>query len=486
MSSKGAVICWFRRDLRLRDNPALTRACALASVENLRIIPLFILDDGDAGDFATGGASRWWLHHSLVSLRDNLNGQLLLRSGAAKQALSALTEELDVRAIFWNRCYEPWQIARDTELKTHFKSSGIDVQSFQASLLWEPWDIKNKQGSAYKVFTPYYRKGCLLSKQPRLPKAAPDLSDCALPEGLKQNTIDELGLLPSIPWYEQMQNEWQPGEQGASDRLTQYIESAAFAYRDQRNIPSVVGTSRLSPSLHYGELSPNQVWYAVKHAFEGREDDKHLDTYLSELGWREFSYYLLYHFPHIPSDSFNAKFDVFKWENAPEKLRAWQTGNTGIPIIDAGMRELWQTGYMHNRVRMVVGSFLVKNLRCDWRLGEAWFRDCLLDADLAANVASWQWVAGSGADAAPYFRIFNPVLQGEKFDSDGEYVKKYCPELAEVPKKFIHKPWEAPSDILKDAGVWLGTDYPHPIVDLKESREAALDAYEVVKAASNA
>lgn len=475
--SEQRTIVWFRRDLRLRDNPALFHACQAGLV-----IPLFILDDEDAGAFATGEASRWWLHHSLNELSCSLKGKLVLRKGRAVDALEELVAETGAGAVYWNRCYEPWQMERDAMIKGRLKEQGIDAKSFQANLLWEPWDILNQQGTPYKVFTPYYRKGCLQASEPRPPCAEADLK--AVKGGLASSLeLDALGLMPAIDWYQQMATHWQPGEEGAAQRLALYLEGAAFHYRSRRNFPAVVGTSQLSPSLHFGELSPNQVWYAAKHAFEMDTENEHLDTFLSELGWREYSHYLLYHFPNITKENFNAKFDAFTWQNDPALLSAWQRGQTGIPIVDAGMRELWQTGYMHNRVRMVVGSFLVKNLRNDWRLGEAWFRDCLVDADLAANVASWQWVAGSGADASPYFRIFNPVLQGEKFDTEGVYVKRYCPELSNLPKKYIHKPWEAPASVLAEAGIALGKDYPEPIVDLKASRQAALDAYDPVKRA---
>lgn len=472
------TIVWFRKDLRLRDNPALFHACQSGDV-----LPIYIHDDEDAGEFALGEASKWWLHHSLKVLDEDLGGKLVLREGKAFNIFTELVNETEAKALVWNRCYEPWKTERDAKIKSHFKELGIETKSYQASLLWEPWTIANQQGSPYKVFTPFYRKGCLQADPPREPIAAADTT--AVKDYTKCGiALDELSLMPSIDWYEEMDSQWQPGESGAASRLEQYLESAAFKYRSQRNFPAVRGTSRLSPSLHFGELSPNQVWYATKYAFERDGENEHLDTFLSELGWREFSHYLLYHYPELTKQNYNSKFDAFTWDNDETLLRAWQQGQTGVPIIDAGMRELWQTGYMHNRVRMVVGSYLVKNLRTDWRKGEAWFRDCLVDADLAVNAASWQWVAGSGADAAPYFRIFNPVLQGEKFDVNGDYVFTYCPELSTLPKKYIHQPWAAPEDVLKKAGIKLGEDYPEPVVDLKASREKALDAYSAVKQAA--
>jgi deoxyribodipyrimidine photo-lyase len=296
--------------------------------------------------------------------------------------------------------------------------------------------------------------------------------DSELDEG-----IDALNLLPDINWYSQIAQQWSPGEQGAAQNLSEFLPDRLGDYKEQRNIPDVRGTSRLAPHLHFGEISANQMWYAAIDAMQGDIHQVGLDCFLSELGWREFSHYLLYHFPELPTKNFNSKFDHFVWQNDDDALKVWQQGQTGFPIIDAGMRELWQTGYMHNRVRMVVGSFLVKNLLLDWRQGERWFWDCLLDADLAANSASWQWVAGSGADAAPYFRIFNPVLQGQKFDPQGHYVRQYCPELAKVPNKYIHNPWDAPAAILQHAGITLGKHYPKPIVDIKASRQRALAAF---------
>ena len=388
-------------------------------------------------------------------------------------------ESIKAKAIFWNRCYEPWQINRDKEIKKQLIDSEFEAYSSNGSLLWEPMKVLKKDGTPYKVYTPYYRNGCLKIEEPRYPKAPPARITYADDE-YKDDGLDALNLLPEIKWDSTISKMWKPGEEGAADNLSEFIQHAARQYKDGRDIPSMKGTSRLSPHLHFGEVSPNQVWYAIKDKF-GATEDKSIDTYLSELGWREFSYYLLFHFPTLPNKNFNDKFDKFPWRKDAKALKAWQTGNTGIPIVDAGMRELWQTGYMHNRVRMIVGSFLVKNLLLSWHEGERWFWDTLLDADLASNSAGWQWVAGSGADASPYFRIFNPILQGEKFDKKGKYVRKYCPELKDLPDKYIHKPWETPGVIAKDAKLELGKSYPEPIVDLKASRQRALDAFQEIK-----
>jgi deoxyribodipyrimidine photo-lyase len=444
-----------------------------------KILPIYIYDDTTPDGRVPGSASQWWLHHSLTSLNDRLNGHLKIFKGDPKVLIPKIMEAIKAKAIFWNRCYEPWQINRDKEIKKQLIDSDFEAYSSNGSLLWEPMKVLKKDGTPYKVYTPYYRNGCLKIEEPRYPKAPPARITYADDE-YKDDGLDALNLLPEIKWDSTISKMWKPGEEGAADNLSEFIQHAARQYKDGRDIPSMKGTSRLSPHLHFGEVSPNQVWYAIKDKF-GATEDKSIDTYLSELGWREFSYYLLFHFPTLPNKNFNDKFDKFPWRKDAKALKAWQTGNTGIPIVDAGMRELWQTGYMHNRVRMIVGSFLVKNLLLSWHEGERWFWDTLLDADLASNSAGWQWVAGSGADASPYFRIFNPILQGEKFDKKGKYVRKYCPELKDLPDKYIHKPWETPGVIAKDANLELGKSYPEPIVDLKASRQRALDAFQEIK-----
>jgi len=467
-------IVWFRQDLRVKDNPALHAACDLG-----KIIPIYIHDTSLPEKRLPGSVSKWWLHQSLNSLNDRLNGHLQVLEGDPEKLLPELMETFNVEHLFWNRCYEPWYVKRDKTVKESLKDNGKIVKSFNGSLLWEPWDIENKSGSPYKVFTPFYRKGCLQASSPRYPQAAVARITYADVKN-KGVSIDSLGLMPDIKWYDGIAETWKPGEEGAADRLADFIDEAAKSYKKDRDFPAIRGTSMLSAHLHFGEVSPNQVWYAILDAF-GSADDNNIDTFLSELGWREFAHSLIYHFSTFPDKNFNEKFDKFPWRSSKKDLEAWQKGKTGIPIVDAGMRELWHTGYMHNRVRMIVGSFLVKNLLIDWREGEAWFWDCLADADGANNSAGWQWVAGSGADAAPYFRVFNPVLQGEKFDKQGEYVRTWCPELSKLPNKLIHKPWEAGSAELKQAGIALGDQYPEPIVDLKASRQRALDAFAEIK-----
>ena len=472
---KGTAFHWFRQDLRLSDNPALDSA---AQYETL--IPIYILDEVNSGEFNMGAASRWWLHQSLTKLNESLDGKLLVYQGNPHEILNKLIEEQEVSYVTWNRCYEPWRIDRDKEIKRNFEDKNVAVESFSASLLWEPWTISKDDGTPYRVFTPFYKKGCLNSEEPRLPAGKVDLSNL-YSEDLSSDSITDLNLLPTIKWYKSFEEEWNPGEIGAEQNLNSFLDSGLLNYKEGRNFPSQEFVSRLSPHLHFGEISPNEVWYRAKTKEGISGIEKSLAHFHSELGWREFSYYLLYHFPDLPNKNFQEKFDIFPWQENEEFLALWQKGNTGYPIVDAGMRELWQTGYMHNRLRMIVGSFLVKNLLIDWRFGERWFWDCLVDADLASNSASWQWVAGSGADAAPYFRIFNPITQGLKFDPEGEYTKKYVPELRDLPNKYLFSPWEAPENILADAGIELGKNYPKPMVDLKLSRETALEAFATAK-----
>ena len=476
---KGTAIHWFRQDLRLSDNPALDSA---AQYETL--IPIYILDEVNSGEFKMGAASKWWLHQSLTKLNESLDGKLLVYQGNPHEILNKLIEEQEVSYVTWNRCYEPWRVDRDKEIKRNFEDKNVDVESFSASLLWEPWTISKDDGTPYRVFTPFYKKGCLNSEEPRLPAGKVDLSNL-YSEDLSSGSITDLNLLPTIKWYKSFEEEWNPGEIGAEQNLNSFLDSGLLNYKEGRNFPSQEFVSRLSPHLHFGEISPNEVWYRAKTKEGISGIEKSLAHFHSELGWREFSYYLLYHFPDLPNKNFQEKFDIFPWQENEEFLALWQKGNTGYPIVDAGMRELWQTGYMHNRLRMIVGSFLVKNLLIDWRFGERWFWDCLVDADLASNSASWQWVAGSGADAAPYFRIFNPITQGLKFDPEGEYTKKYVPELRNLPNKYLFSPWEAPENILADAGIELGKIYPKPMVDLKLSRETALEAFATTKKENN-
>ncbi len=467
MSSNNISIHWFRQDLRLEDNQALFNACQQGLV-----LPIYILDDVNSGMFRIGEASRVWLHNSLQSLNKSLNGKLSVYIGNPLEVLLSLSQKYNISNIYWNRCYEPWQINRDTKIKKILIEQGLAVNTYNSLLLWEPWEVLKSDGTPYKVFTPYYRNGCLNSKIPRFPLPIPtNLS--FINDIENQLNIDNLNLLPNIPWDKELVKQYKIGEKGAKLKLNDFIAERLSSYKDGRNYPEKPNISRLSPHLHFGEISPNNIWHKVR----SHGDNDNIDTFCSELGWREFSYNLLYHNPNLPTDNFQSKFDKFPWSIDKEILSKWQKGQTGIPIVDAGMRELWQTGFMHNRVRMIVGSFLVKNLMLDWREGERWFFNCLFDADLASNSASWQWIAGCGADAAPYYRIFNPVLQGQKFDINGKYTRHYVPELVLLPDKYLFNPWEAPQEILKVANLKLGENYPHPIVDLKKSRDLALAAF---------
>lgn len=459
------VIHWFRQDLRLHDNPALHAASSDT------ILPIYILDTKNPGSHAMGDASKLWLHHSLDALNKSLKGNLSFYMGDPEEILQDLIKRHGIEGIYWNRCYEPWAIERDTKIK---KSLGVEVHSFNGSLLWEPWDVLKADKTPYKVFTPFYRKGCLNAPAPRPPLDTPELALVKDPS----LSLEELNLLPTKPWGKTLTDHWEIGEAGAQKRLDAFLENGIENYKKGRDFPALESVSRLSPHLHFGEISPNHVWHET---LKNREPDRNMDHFLSELGWREFSYNLLYHFPTLPTKNLQVKFDAFPWRKDEGALARWQKGLTGYPIVDAGMRELWETGYMHNRVRMIVGSFLVKNLLLHWHEGERWFWDCLVDADLANNSAGWQWIAGCGADAAPYFRVFNPVTQGQKFDPEGVYIRRFVPELKDLPDEYLFEPWAAPHEVLTTAGVVLGDTYPTPIVDLKPSRERALAAFQSLK-----
>jgi deoxyribodipyrimidine photo-lyase len=480
------TLLWFRQDLRLQDNPALQAAFERGAP----IIPIYILDDAADGKWEIGGASRWWLHHSLISLAQSLEARgsrLIVARGDTKQVLRKLIAATDAGAVYWNRRYEPAIIARDAQLKQELSASGLEVKSFNSALLHEPHTIANKQGKPFQVFTPYWRH-CLT-----VPMAEPvKVSSSDLPTPAKwpsSLSLDALRLLPRIKWDAGFSNVWQPGEAGAAKRLSRFVAKTMDAYDDGRNLPDRDGTSMLSPWLHFGELSPRQVWAAVRARAKSSgvfPPSNGARVFLSEIGWREFAYHLLFHFPNTPEAPLRAEFARFPWaqDKGGAKLRAWQRGLTGYPIVDAGMRQLWTTGWMHNRVRMIVGSFLVKHLRLPWTLGARWFWDTLVDADLASNTLGWQWIAGCGADASPYFRVFAPVLQGRKFDVGGEYVRKWVPEIAGLSNEFIHAPWDASPEVLSAAGVILGETYPAPIVDHVTARNEAIAAFKALRGSS--
>jgi deoxyribodipyrimidine photo-lyase len=467
------VIMWFRQDLRLSDNPALLNA-----IQQGRVLPVFILDEGN--DWSIGGASRWWLHHSLLALNESLQGNLWILRGDAAELLPQLAREHSASHAFWNRCYEPSIIRRDSLIKEQLTADGITATSSNGSLIWEPWENLKQDGTPYKIFTPFY-KYAIANNPPAAPSPAANANFDTVKCLQGKNRIDDLNLLPEINWYEQIASQWQPGELGARQRLQNFTENGLYDYRDGRDYPAKRSVSMLSPHLHFGEISPREAASVVKQVGDIDSNEEQAAHFIRELAWREFSYYTLYHFPHICQQNMKSQFDRFPWVKDQKSLCLWQQGQTGFPLVDAGMRELWQTGTMHNRVRMIVGSFLVKNLMIHWLEGARWFWDCLLDADLANNSCSWQWVAGSGADAAPYFRIFNPVTQSTKFDPEGSYIRKYVPELNGLSNKAIHDPSSAAASELEKAGVILGEHYPRAIVDLKESRVRALDAYKALR-----
>ena len=469
------IILWFRKDLRLQDNAALSTAVS----QGLTIIPVYIREPQEAATGPLGAAQAWWLHHSLTALSaslEKLGSRLLLRSGPAQEVIPALMAETGASGIYWNRRYDPNGIAIDKQIKEAYCQHGLGVKSFAGQILHEPTRLKTGAGNNFRVYTPFW-KAFEASTEPPEPIPAPQA--IAAPDAWpSSDDLKDWKLVPTKPnWAARFPEFWTPGEDGAQKRLAAFIESGLAGYRTLRDCPDKPNVSMLSPHLALGEISPATIWHATRGLTDSHsaEDVIH---FRKELIWRDFSYHLLFHFPALRNKNWNPKFDAFPWRDAPEALEKWQRGQTGYPIVDAGMRQLWQTGFMHNRVRMITASFLIKDLLIDWREGERWFRDTLVDADPASNAASWQWVAGSGADAAPFFRIFNPVSQGEKFDPEGQYVRRFVPELKDMPAKFIHKPSEAPFAVLKEAGVSLGKTYPLPIVDHGKARDAAMAAFQ--------
>jgi deoxyribodipyrimidine photo-lyase len=470
-----AALVWFRNDLRLDDNPAFDYAIQ----SGLPIICLYI---HGAEKRPLGGASRWWLHHSLSKLNAHLEskgGSLVIEKGNPKEVLNNLIAKHHVKLVTWGRRYDAASIAEDTTIKKDLKDQGLEVHSFNTSLLFEPHHIKNKQGTPFQVFTPFW-KHCQTLEEPRKPLLLPHSINfySSLPSRQIFNThLESLQLLPHRPdWSGGLQESWQPGEDGARLRLDTFLHNALENYQEERNRPDLEGTSKLSPHLHFGEISLNTIYHRTLEVMAGNPSTHHGGThFLSELGWREFSTHLIHHFPHIENEPLKKEFERFPWEENSTLLKAWQKGLTGYPIVDAGMRELWHTGWMHNRVRMIAASLLIKGLFIHWKRGEEWFWDTLVDADIANNTASWQWVAGSGADAAPYFRIFNPVLQGQKFDPQGNYIKKWIPELEGIEPENLHTPW------LSKKWANISGKYPAPIVDHGESRDKALKLYKLIR-----
>lgn len=479
MTASPPAIVWFREDLRLADNPALAAAVAAGGP----VVCVYIRETGVDGAREMGGAARWWLNRSLGALSQSLEaigGGLTQRTGAAQEVLASLAKETGAAGIYWNRRYGEPERSQDAALKAAFKETGLSVTSFNARLLMEPWQLKTGSGGYYKVFTPFWRA---LQASYVAPAAI------AAPKKIKSlqaesESLADWKLHPSQPdWSHGIADEWTPGEDGARERLSDFLDGPINGYADNRNRPDLEdSSSRLSPHLRFGEIGPAQIWRSVMAGIDaGRIDARNAKVFLSEIGWREFSHVLLHFNPDLARANYNPNFDRMPWRFDNAALRAWQRGETGYPVVDAGMRQLWHTGWMHNRVRMIVASFLTKHLLLPWQAGEEWFWDTLVDADAAANPASWQWTAGSGADAAPYFRVFNPITQGSKFDETGDYVRHWCPELAAMPDKFLHAPFLAPPAVLAEAGVVLGETYPDPIVDHSAARERALEAYKQIR-----
>lgn len=467
------TIVWFRQDLRISDNPALYEAAGQGTV-----LPVYILDEKHSGDFQTGLGSRWWLHQSLEKLHESLDGRLLFFKGDSKSILLKLVRDVKATGVFWNRCYEPWAIQRDSNIKQHLIDVGIDARSFNGSLLWEPHEIVKSDGTFYKVFTPY-KNACLKITSPR--ECLNQIKNITFVQYSKAFDLDSLQLLTHNSVISRFEKYWIPGEKQAHKMLDIFIKQKLAEYQEGRDFPALQTTSRLSPYLHFGEISPNQVWWTIKdHGFDFASR-QNVEYFLRELMWREFSYYILFYVPTITHKNVQSKFDGFVWNHDQKKVDAWTMGMTGYPIVDAGMRELWHTGFMHNRVRMIVASFLIKNIMIDWRQGHLWFWQLLVDADLASNSFNWQWVAGCGYDAAPYFRIFNPILQTQKFDRKGDYIRQWIPELQQLPDKYLKAPWMAPDHVLTNAKIVLGKTYPKPIVDLAKSRQQALKYFKMLK-----
>jgi deoxyribodipyrimidine photo-lyase len=471
------VLIWFRHDLRLADQPALAAALAAGGP----VLPVFVLDDEAAGRWRLGGAARWWLKGSLAALSSALAARgapLLLAKGRAETVIPALAAAIGATAVHAGRAVEPWGRAQSRRVHEALEDAGRALHLHTTTILREPHGFASGSGKPYAVYTPF-AKAMLAAGEPEAPLPAPAAIPGLTPPAGGES-LDSLGLYP-VPgepdWAAEFGGTWQPGEAGAQARLARFAAAAIGRYAEARNIPGIEGSSGLSPHLRFGEVSPRQAWHAARAAGGGAS----VETWLKEILWREFSYHLLWHRPDLPERPLRREFEAFPWRPDAALLEAWRRGRTGYPVVDAGMRQLWRIGWMHNRVRMVAASLLVKHLLQPWQEGQAWFWDTLVDADLASNGASWQWVAGCGTDAAPYFRVFNPVLQGEKFDPEGAYVRRWLPELAKLPAAFIHKPWQAPEGLLAAAGVRLGRDYPRPVVGPAEGRERALAAFAALK-----
>ena len=450
----------FKNNLRLDDNPVLFHAS-----ENSSILPIYIYDNVNI-ERDLGAASKYWLHNSLRSLNKSLDNRLVFLKGDTSKIVCDLIKSNNINKVFCEKPFQENDIKIFNNLKnTLSKINNLEFLFFNTTLLWEPSDILKNDNTPYKVFTPFYRKGCLTKTEPRPPLNSP--KNIKYLDYDNKTNLDDLDLIDKYNWSEKFNSLWSVSESSAKNKLKDFLDNSIYNYKKGRDFPASDFNSKLSPFIRFGLVSVNRIWYELLNLKPSND----VDHFKSELGWREFSYYLLYHFSFMKNKNFQKKFDNFEWEFNDDMFDLWKKGKTGFPLVDAGMRELWETGYMHNRVRMVVASFLVKNLSIDWKRGEDWFWDCLLDADHASNIASWQWAAGTGADAAPYFRIFNPILQSKKFDFEGEYILKYVPELKKVPPNLLHEPWDYEGSL----------DYPNPMIDYRQSRENALLKYSFIK-----
>ena len=474
--SRSSIVC-FRNDFRLEDNPALNGAVS----QKTSIVPVFIYDPSLIDDWSLGGASKWWLHASILDLKTQikgLGGQFILKSGNTLKVIQELVQETGAQSVYWNRRYQSDEVKVDKAVKQWLQDQAIHVESYKASILEEPWTTANKEGLPYKVYTPFWKS---VKDRPINPPESLDLSSLRFSsQEIHSESLDSLGLLPeSLDWPSKLADFWDVSESKAQILLDEFIKEASDEYHTERDRPDTTGTSFLSPYLRWGQISPRQI----AHALCTRCDLEEIGplTYLKEIYWREFAYYVLYHFPETPKKPLQKKYEKFPWESDTQSLDRWKKGETGYPIVDAGMRQLYATGWMHNRVRMIVASFLVKHMLHSWNAGAAWFWDTLVDADLASNTLGWQWSGGCGADAAPYFRIFNPMIQGMKFDPEGLYVKRWVPELSDMKPENIHQPWEASAEELKAASVVLGTSYPKAIIEHSFGRERALSALSSIK-----
>ncbi len=475
------TLVWFRRDLRLADNPALQAALATGGA----VIPVYLHAPEEERDWAPGAASRWWLHHSLAALAQDLarcGSRLCLR--ASEDSLVTLLElarASGAQRVVWNRLYEPAAVARDRRVKEGLRAAGLTAESFNGALLYEPWTVHTRSAGPYRVFSPFWRR-CQALPDPADPLPTP-AAPPAPSRWPASEPLESLGLRPRLGWTAGLAQAFTPGSAAAHALLARFLRDGFAPYADARNLPGLAGTSKLSPHLHFGEIGPREIWHALRRCAEAGEiaGPWRESSFLAEIGWREFAHHLLFHFPHTADAPMRPAYARFPWREDAAALQAWQLGRTGYPIVDAGMRELWRTGWMHNRVRMIVASFLVKDLLLSWRVGARWFWDTLVDADLAANTLGWQWAGGCGADAAPYFRIFNPVNQGRKFDPLGRYVRLWVPEIAGLPDEWLPQPWNAPTSVLRSAGITLGLNYPQPVVDHALARGRALAALATLK-----